>query len=86
MQRAFGIFTLERGLLGGALLALAGGSLSAAEFWSWARASFGPLQPGVSMRPVVVGATLFALGIQTLLMSFLYSMLGITRRQGVPDS
>ena len=86
MQRAFGIFTLERGLLCGALLALAGGSLIAAEFWSWARASFGPLQPGVSMRPVVVGATLFALGIQTLLMSFLYSMLGITRRQGAPDS
>jgi len=80
MQRAFSIFTLERGLLGGALLALAGGLFISAEFLGWARGGFGSLEPTVSMRPVVLGATLFALGIQTLLMSFLYSMLGIRRR------
>lgn len=85
MRRAFDFFTLERGLLAGVLMALVGGSFIAAEFLGWARGGFGPLEPVVSMRPVVLGATLFALGIQTLLMSFLYSMLGIARRRHVAD-
>lgn len=33
------------------------------------------------MRPMVVGATLIALGAQTLFMSFVYTMLGIQRRR-----
>jgi hypothetical protein len=32
------------------------------------------------MRPVLMGSVLTALGTQTLMISFLYSMLGIRRR------
>jgi hypothetical protein len=31
----------------------------------------------VTLRPVIVGATLVAIGVQTILMSFFYSMLGV---------
>ncbi|MBW1883411.1 MAG: hypothetical protein JRJ58_07785, partial [Deltaproteobacteria bacterium] len=50
----------------------------------WIQGGFGPLVPSVTMRPVSVGATFIALGVQTLLMSFLYSMLGIRRRGAGP--
>jgi hypothetical protein len=86
MQRAFEIFTLERGLLAGLVVLLVGLGFIGHASWSWARAGFGPLVPSITMRPVLIGATLFALGIQTLLMSFLYSMLGIRRRGAGPGS
>jgi hypothetical protein len=82
MQRAFRIFTLERGLLAGAALVLAGLALVAWVAWSWAAGGFGDLEIRQTLRPMVGGITLIALGIQTLLMSFVYSMLGIKRRRG----
>jgi len=81
LWRAFRLFTFERGLLAGAGLALAGAFLVARTLAGWAGVDFGPLEPAVSMRPVIVGTTLLALGAQTVLMSFLYSMLGIRRRE-----
>jgi hypothetical protein len=81
MWRAFEIFTLERGLLAGALIVAGGLAIVGWTTWDWARAGLGPLVPSVVMRPLLVGATAVAVGVQTLLMSFLYSMLGI-RRQG----
>jgi glycosyltransferase involved in cell wall biosynthesis len=82
MQRAFGIFTLERGLLAGALLATLGLAGIALPAWRWAEAGFPPLDPVLTLRPVILGATIAAVGIQTLLMSIVYSMLGISRRRG----
>jgi hypothetical protein len=79
MQRAFAYFTLERGLLAGFALALIGLAAVGSAAIDWARGGFGPLVPSVTMRPVVFGTTLIALGTQTLLMSILYSMLGIRR-------
>ena len=81
MQRAFGIFTLERGLLAGALLATLGlpGSLS---LRGAGRRRLSAARPGLTLRPVILGATIAAVGIQTLLMSIVYSMLGILRRRG----
>lgn len=84
LQRAFQIFTLERGLLGGLLLVVLGLVTVGSAVMDWARAGFGPLVPSVTMRPVVLGATLVAMGTQTLLMSVLYSMLGIRRRVAGP--
>ncbi|MEO1934159.1 MAG: glycosyltransferase family 2 protein [Myxococcales bacterium] len=81
MQRAFKIFTLERGLSAGLLVSLAGVAFIGVAVRSWAELDFGPLEPSTTMRPVSLGATLIALGMQTLLMSFLYSMLGIRRRR-----
>jgi glycosyltransferase involved in cell wall biosynthesis len=82
LGRAFGVFTLERGLLAGLVLAGAGVFIIARLFVHWAELGFGDLESSVTLRPLVFGATLVALGIQTLLMSFLYSMMGIKRRRG----
>jgi len=82
MQRAFDVFTLERGLLAGALLALLGLAGIALAAWRWAQAGFAPLDPVLTLRPVILGATITAVGVQTLLMSIVYSMLGILRRRG----
>lgn len=79
MTNAFEVFTLERGLIVGLALALSGVAVVGRLVWHWAALDFGPLEASVTLRPMVFGSTLVALGIQTLLMSFLYSMLGIKR-------
>jgi len=86
MQNAFKVFTLERGLLAGAIISIVGLGFIGSAVRTWMQADFGPLLPSVTMRPVSIGATLIALGIQTLLMSFLYSMLGIRRRGAGPPA
>ncbi len=82
LDSAFGTFTLERGLLFGLLLVAVGLGLIGWLFRDWAGTGFGPLSPEESLRPMIGGATLIALGAQTLLMSFVYSMLGIKRARG----
>ncbi len=82
-ERLFETFTLERGLAVGALLVLAGLALVGGLLWQWQAVGFGPLDLEQTLRPMIVGAALVALGIQTLCMSFVYSMLGIKRR-GAP--
>lgn len=81
LRRAARVFTLERGLAMGGLLAAAGTLLIANLFRHWAALGFGPLEPAITLRPVVGGATLIALGAQTVFMAFVYSMLGIQRRR-----
>ena len=81
LDRAFRIFTLERGLLAGVALAAIGAAFIASVARDWAAAEFGDLQPERTLRPMIMGATFVALGVQTLSMSFLYSMLGIQRRR-----
>ena len=81
ISRAFEIFTLERGLLAGAFLVAIGVFLIGQLTWHWAQTGFGPLETSTTLRPMVLGSTLVAVGIQTLLMSFLFSMLGIRRRR-----
>jgi hypothetical protein len=46
----------------------------------WVAASLGPLDYGITMRFVVPGATLVALGFQTALASFFISLLGLRRK------
>ncbi len=84
LENAFRFFTLERGLVAGGLLLLAGVALIGWLAASWAAAGFGPLAVENTLRPMVLGSTLVALGIQTLLMSFVYSMLGIKRKRHRP--
>ncbi|HKJ23673.1 MAG TPA: glycosyltransferase family 2 protein [Myxococcota bacterium] len=82
LERSFRVFTLERGLLGGALVAAAGVFLIGRLALQWAASGFGPLESSVTLRPMVFGSTLVAIGIQTVLMSFVCSMFGIQRRRG----
>jgi hypothetical protein len=84
LERSFSIFTLERGLLAGAALIAAGLLLVGWQVLVWWRVDFGPLDVSRTLRPTIVGATLTAVGIQTVLASFVYSMLGIPRRRTHP--
>jgi glycosyltransferase involved in cell wall biosynthesis len=72
--------TLERGLVLGALATLAGLGLIAAAFVHWISVDFGPLVYSSTMKLVVPGVTLAALGFQTVLASFFFSLLGMRRK------
>jgi len=80
IDRFFGFFTLEKGLALGAAAALVGGGLVAFAFALWQRASFGALDYAHTMRFVIPGVTLIALGIQSILGSFMISIMSIGRR------
>jgi glycosyltransferase involved in cell wall biosynthesis len=79
MERFFEILTLERGIIGGALACLCGACLLAIAIFSWYRVDFGPLDYTKTMRWVIPGITLFALGFQTIWASFFVSILAMKR-------
>lgn len=80
IDRFFKVIYLERGLAIGALAFLAGLILLGAAVWQWKAVHFGRLDYAVTMRRVIPGATLTALGFQTVLSSFFVSILGMKRR------
>jgi len=80
IDRLFKVIYLERGLAIGALAFLAGLILLCVAVLQWRSAHFGRLDYSVTMRWVIPGATLTALGFQTVLSSFFVSILGMKRR------
>jgi glycosyltransferase involved in cell wall biosynthesis len=80
VDRFFKVIYLERGLAIGALAFLVGLILLGAAVLQWRSAHFGRLDYAVTMRWVIPGATLTALGFQTMLSSFFVSILGMKRR------
>ena len=82
LDRALRVVTLEVGLALGALTLLGGlaGSVWALRVWDETR--FGELDPSsITMRIVIVSATALALGVQMILSSFFFSILGLRRRR-----
>jgi glycosyltransferase involved in cell wall biosynthesis len=83
VDRFFNVIYLERGLaIGGAAL-LSGLILLGAAVLQWKSVRFGRLDYAVTMRWVIPGATLTAFGFQTVLSSFLLSILGMKHRPSV---
>lgn len=80
MVRFFKMANLERGLMVSALALVAGGVLLLTAVNQWRAANFGNLDYAHTMRLVVPGATLTALGFQTALSIFFVSILGMHRR------
>jgi glycosyltransferase involved in cell wall biosynthesis len=80
VDRFFKVIYLERGLAIGALALLAGLILLGAAVLQWKSEHFGRLDYAVTMRWVIPGATLTALGFQTVLSSFFVSILGMKHR------
>jgi len=72
--------TLEIGLIIGLIALLGGGGLLVSAVLTWREAAFGDLLYPVTMRRVIPGATLSALGFQTVLSSFFISIIGMGRR------
>jgi len=78
--RFFRVANLERGLIIAGAALLMGLVLLMAAVNQWRLVDFGPLDYANTMRLVVPGVTLTALGFQTILSSFFVSILGMRRR------
>jgi hypothetical protein len=76
-RRIFDHLNLERGILVGAVLLLAGVGLIVALFGQWLGNDFGPLDVTFTMRWALWGFTGIVLGVQTIFGSFFLSMLGM---------
>ncbi|HEY3074805.1 MAG TPA: glycosyltransferase family 2 protein [Burkholderiales bacterium] len=75
LERLLRLFYLERGLLFGLAVALAGFIWSAAAFWSWRESGFGALDPRVMMRDTIPASALMVGGMEIVLASFLLSVI-----------
>jgi hypothetical protein len=80
VDRFFELVNLEKGLIAALLAMTAGVVLLAGAVNQWRLGGFGPLDYGHTMRWVIPGVTLTALGFQTMLSSFFVSILGMHRR------
>jgi len=80
MNKLFELVNLERGLIFGLLALIAGIALLLAAINQWRLANFGHLDYSKTMRWVIPGATLTAVGFQTVLASFFVSILGMRRK------
>ncbi len=80
MDRFFQLVNLERGLTVGLLALFIGLGLLLAAVQQWRAVHFGDLDYARTMRWVIPGATLTALGFQTVLASFFTSIMGLHRK------
>ncbi|MEE3328971.1 MAG: glycosyltransferase family 2 protein [Myxococcota bacterium] len=80
LERFFRVATLERGLLVGLAALIGGALLIAGAAWNWREVGFGDLDYATTLRGVIPGVTLAALGFQTILSGFFVSLLGLDRR------
>ena len=80
MDRFYEIVDLERGLLLGIVGMLVGLGLLVVAVIMWRDTGFGRLDYSRAMRWVIPGATLTTLGFQTVLSSFLVSILSLGRK------
>jgi glycosyltransferase involved in cell wall biosynthesis len=80
IRRFYEVITLERGLVLGVATLLFGGALLGAAVNDWRLAGFGNLSYAHTMRFVIPGATLAALGFQTVLSSWFASLIRMNRR------
>ena len=80
LTRAFRVIKLETGLAVGAVAMVVGAYFLFDALAIWRATGFGDLQYAVTMRWVIPGVTLVALGFETILASFFLSLLGMRRR------
>jgi glycosyltransferase involved in cell wall biosynthesis len=73
-------WSLDKGVLFGALAFLGGIALLGSLFWRWSADGFGDLDYPRTLRVAIPGATLTALGLLTALAGFFTGILGLKRR------
>ncbi|WP_432866852.1 glycosyltransferase family 2 protein [Microbispora rosea] len=84
IRRLVDVVTLEKGLLAGGALAVAGLVGLVASLAHWGGRGFGELIPAESLRLVVPSATAFVMSFQTIFASLFISILGIRRTRENP--
>lgn len=80
VRAAFAWLTPGWGLLVAGGFAIMGGVLLVIPVRAWLAADLGDLEPTRTLRPMIIGATLVALGGQTAFMAFIAAMLRVARR------
>ncbi len=80
LDRFFELVNLEKGLIAGSGAFLLGVVLLLVAVNQWRESGFGQLDYAQTMRWVIQGMTLSALGFQTVLSSFVISFLGVARK------
>jgi hypothetical protein len=80
LDRLFRLVNLERGLIVGAALMVAGLLASVYAVGDWGAVYFGPLDPSRTLRVVIPGVTFLIVGFQLTLSSFFFSILGLARK------
>ena len=80
LDRLFRLINLEKGLVVGAIMVLAGLGTSLWAVNDWGQHEFGQLDPQRALRLVIPSVVLLVLGCQTVLASFFLSVLGMARR------
>ncbi len=78
-NNVFDYINLEKGLILGALMILVGFYLSLEGIASWRTAGFGELNTRSTMRLIIPAITLLQLGVQAVLFSFFFSILGLKK-------
>jgi glycosyltransferase involved in cell wall biosynthesis len=78
-------FNLERGIVLGLILALAGFIIIFSTFLYWRQINFGELKNvSYTSRKVVLGGVLTTLGIQIIFSSFIFRIIGIRTQKNLP--
>ncbi len=80
LNKLFGSLNLEKGLITGAVLLVAGVAGSAYALSTWGARSFGALDASETLRTVIPAVTALTLGVQTIFSSFFLSVLRLKRR------
>lgn len=80
LSRLVASFALERGIVLGAVMFLAGGGLFAAALTRWGQSGFGDLSTGAARLPIL-GMTLVIVGVQVVMVSFVLNL----QKFAVPD-
>ncbi len=76
-SRVFRFFTLEKGLIAGAVTLTAGLGLLAWSVWIWKLAGFGAMPYPANLRRIIAAATLIIVGHQVMAASWFLSVLGL---------
>lgn len=73
----FKYISLEKGLILGALMIISGIALTILGFSIWSNHQFGPLESSKTLRIIIPAVTVMILGVQIILYSFFFSILGL---------
>lgn len=82
----FRLFTLERGLVFGSLLLLAGLGLLGRALLIWRAAGYGELSYATNLHRLIPATTLIMLGVQIMFSSFFMSVLGLKTASRKPPT
>ena len=77
LSRIFNIFTLERGIVAGLLVLLAGLVCLGRAVWIWEQINYGAMPYAENLRRLIPAVALIVLGVQAIFSSFFMSVLGL---------